>query len=152
MSDLAAVIASDHAAIRQIFDEVRRDPDTPGVTKDMTRHLLTELAAHGRVEDAVLYPSVRDVLGADLADEMRGDHRGFEPLTDALMPPRDALDRAALDRLETAVTAHMAREERDVLPRLEAALGAKGVSSLAGAYAQATEARMGLVVEQHRRT
>ncbi len=87
MSDLAAVIASDHAAIRQIFDEVRRDPDTPGVTKDMTRHLLTELAAHGRVEDAVVYPSVRDVLGADLADEMQGDHRGFEPLTDALMPP-----------------------------------------------------------------
>jgi hypothetical protein len=68
-------------------------------------------------------------LDADLADEMQGDRRRFEPPMGPLMPRR---------------------EERDGLPRL--VLGAKGVSSLASAYAQATEARMGLVVEQHRRT
>jgi hemerythrin superfamily protein len=152
MSDLAAVVASDHAAIRQIFDEVRRDPDTPGVTRDLTRHLLTEIAAHGRVEDAVVHPALRDALGAGVADEAKRDHDGFETLMDALMPPRDELDRPALARLETAVTAHMEREEREILPRLENALGAKGTATLAQAYAQATEARMGLVVEYHRRS
>jgi hemerythrin superfamily protein len=152
MSDLAAVVARDHAAIRQIFEEVRRDPDTPGVTRDLTRHLLTEIAAHGRVEEAVVYPSMREALGADIADEAQRDHRAFEPLMDALIPPRDDLDRPALDRLEAAVTAHMEREERDVLPRLGNVLGAKGVSASAQAYAQATEARMGLVVEQQRCT
>jgi hypothetical protein len=152
MSDLAAVVANDHAAIRQVFDEVRRDPATPGVTRDLTRHLLTEIALHGEVEDAVVYPSVRDALGDEVADHMQRDHRAFEPLLQAMMPPRDSLDRPALDRLESSVTAHMDREGRDVLPRLEAALGAKAVSSLASAYAQATEALTGLVVEQRLRT
>src|SRR5690348_7179266 len=123
MSDLAAVVANDHATIRQVLVEVRRDPDTPGVTRDLTRHLLTEITAHGSVEEAVVYPSVREALGDDVADGMLQDHRALEPLMDALMPPRDELDRSAFERLETALTAHMEREERDVLPRLEAAVG-----------------------------
>jgi hypothetical protein len=140
LSDLAAVVATDHAAIRQTFVEVHRRPDTPGVVQQLSQYLYAAIEAHGRAEEDVVHPAVRAVLGPSTAAELALEHARIDHLVRMLLPARDAVpDGSAFEELERAVERHMEHEEADVLPRLEAAAGPKTIASLALAYAQARE-------------
>jgi hemerythrin superfamily protein len=152
MNDVAALIAADHAEIRQIFLELSRKTDTPGVRRDLVRHLVTELTAHCEAEQRTVYLTVDDELGREDAETLRRDHDQLDRLIGAVLDaPREAQQDALLADLEQVARNHMNREDAEVLPRLIERLGTKGRASLALAYSQATEAFTNVVVRPRRR-
>jgi hemerythrin superfamily protein len=151
MNDVAALIAADHAEIRQIFLELSRKTDTPGVRRDLVRHLVTELTAHCEAEQRTVYLAVEDELGREAAETQRRDHDELDRLIGAVLDaPRDARQDEVLADLEHVARVHMDREETEALPRLIERLGTKGRASLALAYSQATEAFTNVVVRRRR--
>ena len=149
MTDIGALVAADHAEIRQLFIELRRDTDTPGVRRALVRDLLTDLTAHCEAEQRTVYPVVEEELGRDAAEALRRDHDELDRLIGAVLEaPGEPQRRSVLADLERCARAHMDREERETLPQLAQRIGIKGRSSLALAYSHTQEAYASTVVRR----
>jgi Hemerythrin HHE cation binding domain len=149
MTDIGALVAADHAKIHQLFIELHRDTDTPGVHRALVRDLLTELTGHCEAEQRTVYPAVEEELGRDEAEGLRRDHDEVDRLIGAVLEaPGEPQQRLLLADLERCVRAHMDREERETLPRLAGRIGIKGRSSLAAAYSQTQEAYSSVVIRR----
>jgi hemerythrin superfamily protein len=149
MTDIGALVAADHARIHQLFSELHRDTDTPGVRRALVRDLLTALTAHCEAEQRTVYPVVEQELGRDEAEALRRDHDELDRLIGAVLDaPGDPQRRSVLADLERCARAHMDREEQETLPRLAERIGVKGRSSLALAYSQTEEAYSSVVVRR----
>jgi Hemerythrin HHE cation binding domain len=147
MTDIGALVAADHAVIRQHFVELQRETDTPGVRRALVRDLLTDLTAHCEAEQRTVYTVVEEALGRDEAEALRRDHDELDRLIGAVLDaPGEPQRRSVLADLERCARAHMDREEQETLPRLAERIGIKGRSSLALAYSQTREAYSSVVV------
>ena len=149
MTDIGALVAADHDDIRQLFVELHRDTDTPGVRRALVRTLLTELTAHCEAEQRTIYRVVEHELGRDEAEALRRDHDELDRLIGAVLDaPGEERRRSLLVDLEQRALAHMAREEHDALPRLADRIGMDGRSSLAMAYSHTQEAYGNVVLRR----
>ncbi|MES9536121.1 MULTISPECIES: hemerythrin domain-containing protein [unclassified Actinomadura] len=86
----------------------------------------TALHAHHTAEDEALWPVVRKALdgrGDDLAllDAMEAEHAAVDPLIEAIDTGAEPVGEL-VDALATALTAHLAHEEKEALPLLDATL------------------------------
>jgi iron-sulfur cluster repair protein YtfE (RIC family) len=86
----------------------------------------TSLHAHHTAEDEALWPAVREALAGradDLAllDAMEAEHAAVDPLIEAIDTGAEPVGEL-VDALATALTAHLAHEEKEALPLLDATL------------------------------
>jgi hemerythrin superfamily protein len=149
MTDIGALVAADHARIHQLFIELHRDTDTPGVRRALVRDLLTALTAHCEAEQRTVYPMVEQELGRDEAEALRRDHDEMDRLIGAVLDaPGEPQRRSVLADLEQCARAHMDLEERETLPQLAERIGVEGRSSVARSYSQTQEAYSSMVVRR----
>ncbi|MES9602620.1 hemerythrin domain-containing protein [Actinomadura sp. NPDC000929] len=87
------------------------------------------LHAHHTAEDEALWPVVRETLAGradDLAllDAMEAEHAAVDPLIEAVDTGAEPVGEI-VDALATALTAHLAHEEKEAIPLIDATLKAE---------------------------
>jgi hypothetical protein len=124
--DLTELIAHDHQVIAGLLGAVA---DTERSDRFPIAHrLLDELATHTAAELQILYPALRDIVpgGVELANRGQTDHDTLRPLLVAL--ERAHPDDAAFDDVVPPI-------ENELLPALEAVVGAETMLQLGAVYA-----------------
>lgn len=146
--DPTKILEADH---RQAEDLLKRIKDAEG---DERASLIDELAAallaHMELEERILYPAIKDVLGDESLEEAEAEHRlAREALNDVVAMAGDAPGiGAAVDTLEAAISHHVEDEESDVFPDLRE----KAASRLEELRTPFMQKRMELDMETSART
>ncbi|SNR26672.1 hemerythrin domain-containing protein [Actinomadura mexicana] len=96
------------------------------------------LHAHHTAEDEALWPAVREALDGradDLAllDAMEAEHAAVDPLVEAIDTGAEPVGEL-VDALATALTAHLAHEEKEALPLIDATLTPEQFQSFGQAH------------------
>lgn len=119
-------LKDDHRRIRKAYARFReRDPGSDAeACRALVEPVLEALLAHLGLEEELLYPAARKVLGElDLIDEAELEHAGLRCLIESLrgMAPGDAQYRARFMVLCEYELHHLKMEEGDLFPLLEKA-------------------------------
>lgn len=124
-----------HDALRRELEHLARVTERED---DDPRHLLAAAAgwelfklslhAHHTAEDEALWPVLRESLaGCDdlaLLDAMEAEHAAVDPLIEAIDTGAGPVGEL-VDALAAALTAHLAHEEKEALPLIDATLTAE---------------------------
>src|SRR5688500_2972703 len=131
MTDLIDVLVEDHRRVETLFVELEGEPGDPGHRRDIVDVIVAELVGHAVAEELYLYPVVRDLLpdGDQLADRELREHADNQRTMDTLDPTAPAFE-ATLAAVVAAARAHIAEQERDLLPRLRQACPADRLEKL----------------------
>lgn len=132
--DAIQIIRRDHRTVEQLFKRFKRaerSDDRPGQRR-VVHDLVRELSVHAVLEEQFVYPTLREagVEGAALA-ALEEHHLVKVTLAELeAMEPRDERFAPKVRLLAVNVRAHVAEEERDLLPRIEDALDAEQLREL----------------------
>ncbi|MEU0335927.1 hemerythrin domain-containing protein [Streptomyces sp. NPDC006193] len=127
-------LTTDHREVEEIFGRIEALPPGSGERKDLAEKAVIELVRHSVAEEAYLYPAVREHLtgGDALADKELEDHAKAEQIMKDL--EGCAADDPRFDMLVTQlmheIRSHVADEEQNLFPQLEAACPADALMEL----------------------
>ncbi|MEU6594997.1 hemerythrin domain-containing protein [Streptomyces sp. NPDC046881] len=118
-------LTTDHREVEEIFGRIEALPPGSAERKTLCDQATMELVRHSVAEESYLYPAVREHVtnGDALADKELEDHAKAEQLMkdlegcDADDPRFDTL----MTQLMTEIRSHVADEEQNLFPQLEAA-------------------------------
>jgi hemerythrin superfamily protein len=142
-----ATLSKEHGEVSSLMSELAgTDADETGRRRDLFAKVKTELVAHSKSEDAVLYsalashPKLRDKI-----EHSRLEHAEVDQLLDEL----DDMDiehqswMNKFEKLQRSVEHHVHEEENELFPRAREILSADEARSLDDAYEErkADEAR-----------
>lgn len=138
--DLTDAVIADHRAVTSLFEELEASGDARNRGR-IAEQVIEELVRHSVAEEQFLYPAARKALadGDELADRAIATHAGAEQLmktlsrTDPTTPEFDELATTLMHDMR----GHFLDEERDLLPRLRAALDAAELRELGLRFEQA---------------
>jgi hemerythrin superfamily protein len=124
MPDAATLLKEDHRKVERLFARYKSEAD-PAIVEE----ICTELTVHSAIEEQVVYPR----LAADVPDgeplerEASHEHAEVKQLISRIQHMGFDNDGVGdvMARLEEGVTHHVEEEEKEVLPRMEAALGSE---------------------------
>lgn len=123
--NLVNLIISDHREVEDAFQELESGQGSLDRRKDLVDHVISELVRHSVAEEQYLYPTAREVLddGDNIADHEIQEHSEVEKLLKELedVDPSDPTFNQLITKVITNVRHHVEEEERDLLPRLQAA-------------------------------
>ncbi len=116
MPNVIHTLVNDHMRVRKMLQRFGR------YTGDLNLALqiCDELNMHATLEEELVYPLVRDKLGARLADESEEDHEELKHII-ALIQELEAGDeklQLLVHRLQAEFQRHAQREEREIFPEL----------------------------------
>lgn len=119
-------LGRDHQAARDLHRRLAAKED-PAAKAALAEDLFQELEIHARLEERLVYPLLEDLGGgAGLGGRLDREHREVRRLISAFRLGREegrtftASDQALVDGLMAGVTRHMAEEEGEAFPLLEA--------------------------------
>ena len=121
--DALDLIKQDHKRLKKLLQETL-EADTPQREERMN-HLRTELVAHERMEEEVLYPRLRDEKKArEEVLEGYEEHHVADVILDELldMPTENDLWKAKVKVLKENVEHHMDEEESELFKKARAVL------------------------------
>ncbi|MDO0929100.1 hemerythrin domain-containing protein [Streptomyces sp. TG1A-8] len=127
-------LTTDHREVEEIFGRFESLPSGSPERKVLADRATIELVRHSVAEEAYLYPSVREHLsgGDSLADKELQDHARAEQIMkdmeglDADDPQFDTL----MARLMSEIRSHVADEEENLFPQLQAACPPEALDEL----------------------
>ena len=132
--DLIGLIVSDHRAAERLFAELIAGAGDAQHRRNLADHLTTELVRHSVAEEMYLYPAARRALpdGDQVADRGIEEHADIERILKDLegVDPADRMFDELIGRLYVDVQDHVAREERELLPRVQDACDADELREL----------------------
>jgi len=117
------LLEQQHRNAEFTFARIDALEDDPAV---LVRELANDLAAHMAIEQQIFYPTVRETM-PELVDESYEEHSMAELALKRLLrtSPGDPAFRPRVAVLEGLVGAHVEKEEAELFPEVERALGAK---------------------------
>jgi hemerythrin superfamily protein len=140
-SYLIDVLVHDHSAVEDIFGELESGQADPVQQRQLVDRAIADLVRHTADEERHLYPVARRALpgGDELVDRELEEHAAIADVIsqlDGLDPAEPEFD-ALVAQLIADVRGHVADEETDLFPRLQAVLtdeelGELGARVLAG--------------------
>jgi len=130
--DVVALLESQHREVEKLFS---RYTQSVGSGSELVEEIISTLVVHSVAEEEYVYPAVRrrvenGDLAADRAYQEQAEAESLMARIDDMAPDDPEL-RPSMQRLETAITAHVAFEEQDLLPRLRATLSPEESAELA---------------------
>jgi hemerythrin superfamily protein len=131
------LIKQDHKRLRKLLEETLNAEG--GEREERLDHLRTELVAHERMEEEVLYPRLRDEKKAhETVLEGYEEHHVADVLLDELLdvPPETDLWKAKLKVLKENVEHHMDEEEDELFKGARAVLDRHELNRLGERMAQ----------------
>lgn len=136
-SDAITLVTKDHRAVENLFATLK---EKTGDRAQLLEQLRTELIAHAKAEEAVLYPFIKKALPDERAqvDEGSQEHHEVEAMVQKLsgLSADDQAVDTLLDELEAAVGHHVEEEENEVLPGLEQAVDEDALRALGESFQQ----------------
>lgn len=120
MADPFAALKQDHREVEQLFDQYQQSGDLA-----VARRIARELTVHATVEEELIYPMLATKVDGNLANEARAEHDEAKRLIKRIEAADGADDEltSVVEELQKSVQHHVAEEEAEVFPRLEAVLG-----------------------------
>jgi hemerythrin superfamily protein len=124
--DAIQLILKDHREIDQLFesfDRAAREGDRRR-EGELARELVRELSVHAAIEEELLYPALREAGARDGVLDALEEHHVVKLTLKELdrMSARDERYASKVRVLADNVRQHIAREERELLPRLRGSL------------------------------
>jgi hemerythrin superfamily protein len=126
--DVTKMLEADHRTVEDLF---RRIEGAEGAERQpMIDELATSLRAHMELEESVVYPAMKPVVGDEAVEEGNVEHElARKTLEDVMrLAPDEPGFGAALDALKAGISHHVEEEEDEVFPKLRS----KGAKVLAG--------------------
>ena len=123
--DAVSLLTSDHAEVRQMFEEYRQLlDDNAGDDRrgELAGQICSALTVHAEIEEDIFYPALRERLADDLAlDRAEVEHAIARDLIEQIesMEPDDALFDARVLVLAEYVEHHAQEEESEIFPQAE---------------------------------
>ncbi|MFJ8076396.1 hemerythrin domain-containing protein [Streptomyces sp. NPDC096176] len=115
-------LTADHREVDQMFAEIEAQRVGDPRRRELADELTKELVRHSVAEEEYLYPAVRRYVddGDDLADEEVADHAEVERMLKELEDCQSDDPRfdTLITQLKSAVTSHVADEEKRLFPLL----------------------------------
>ena len=138
LNDVTALVAADHAYLRQLLDEVRRPTETPGVRRDLIEQLVSAWASHAAAERGTLDGEV----GGDVNERVERVRSALDRLMADL---RTESTDEQLSAIAELVDEHIGVMEREGFAALDAdrraALALRWTESIEAASGRTTPAR-----------
>ena len=123
------LLKNDHRHVKQLFEQYLSHS-----RREALDEIVKELSVHAAIEEQYLYPKVREVVpnGADLAEEGIDEHQTVKELLAAIdsADDGDASVRSKVIELKENVEHHVAEEESEMMPKLEAHCSAADLTDL----------------------
>jgi hemerythrin superfamily protein len=139
--NLISVLVTDHREVEQMFTELETEGLSPERRGELRDKVITELVRHSVAEEMYLYPTTRTALpgGDQLADREIEEHAAAERLMKDLekCDPTDRRFDDLLTQLITDIRGHVAEEESDLFPRLQATCSEQELVELGAKVQQA---------------
>jgi hemerythrin superfamily protein len=128
---ICELIRLDHAKVNALFAQMRATDD-PQKLQEYFGQIYQDLAAHSEAEEQVLYPAVRAYYNdtQKLYDE-QAEMKQMLDQVKAMSCENTVEFKAAVERLESAVSAHVQAEENGMFPRIKDSLGDEQQKTLA---------------------
>jgi iron-sulfur cluster repair protein YtfE (RIC family) len=116
--DVTKMLEADHREVEDLF--ARIEASEGAERQPMIDELATSLRAHMALEEAVVYPAMKPVVGDEAVEEGNVEHQlGRKVLEDVLrLAPAEPGFGAALDALKAGIQHHVDEEEDEVFPTL----------------------------------
>ena len=137
------LLTNDHRTVDELFDRYLAGGDAKG-KKGIVEEIIRELSIHASIEEQILYPGIRSVLpdGDSLADEAIDEHKEVKELLADLdrMDPSDSDFDTKVRRVIEDVRHHAEEEEREMFPKLRAAVSKKRLDEMGKAMERAKSA------------
>ncbi len=146
MKDIGLMIIEDHREFRREILELRHSSNSDaGFREEVLADLLRRLAAHHVAEEKTLFPAMEELSAEkEFAMELIEEHRAMEILYSDLVMTGYGKEiwlprlRPILEVHET----HMAREESNLIPRLNKMFGKKRLEELGDGFDRFREAEL----------
>lgn len=135
--DLMALIKEHHQGITLDFNAVEESASESRT--DAFVRLVEDLVGHEVAEELVIYPPFRRLGAGEIADACLAEQNEAEQILTELekFVPDSTEFLTTMERLKRLVLDHAAREEAEVLPRLQASCSPAELSELARRYSSA---------------
>jgi len=123
--DALSLLSSDHAELRQMFEEYRQlVDDNAGDDRrgELAGQICSALTVHAEIEEDIFYPALRERLEDELLlDQAEVEHASARDLIEQIesMEPDDALYDAKVLVLAEYVEHHAQEEENEIFPQAE---------------------------------
>jgi hemerythrin superfamily protein len=120
MPDPTTLLRKDHREAEELIKRLE-ESKTPGPRRRQTVEQLVEaLTLHMDIEERLVYPLARDVLGAEEVAEAEVEHtlarEGIRKLTELVDAPGFG---AAVDMVKGGIKHHVKDEETEMFPKLK---------------------------------
>lgn len=122
--DVISLLEDDHQRVQQMFKEAENlgEEDTESL-QEIVQTACMELTVHAQVEEELVYPAFRDVLGdeQDLILEAEVEHQSATDLIAQLeeMDPSDERYKPTFTVLGEYVSHHVKEEEKEIFPKVK---------------------------------
>jgi len=142
VQDAVDLITSDHRMVATLFEQLKA-ATTAQERQELGEQIICDLSIHAAVEEQLLYPRARKLLGDDsLVDHAIEEHGQLKQVLDRLdgKGPDDDGFMSGFTEAERLVQEHVSEEETQLLPRLRAAVSADELQKLGKAILAAKKA------------
>lgn len=119
--DAITQLSAEHAELRLAFERATNARVDAARRHELLCELCMALRIHMLLEEEILYPAVRRVVGADIrTDTAQAGHDGAKPLLAQLvgMEPGQPGYAGAVAALGDYIHEHIAQEQAEVFPRI----------------------------------
>ncbi len=131
--DAVTLLTTQHQKAEALFEKIEASTD-PAEKQRLLDQVITELKAHTKIEEEVLYPIVRGDMkkGTKLFEEAMQEHQEAKKAIKELesMTPQDAEWQAHFEILMHGVLHHAKEEETEMFPKLEEMLSPERLDAL----------------------
>lgn len=116
--DVTKILEADHRQVEDLFDRIEQadgNERTP-----LVEELATALRGHMELEEGVVYPEIKPVVGDEPVEEGETEHQlARKALDDVIgLAPDEPGFGAALDALKAGIQHHVEEEESEVFPKV----------------------------------
>jgi hemerythrin superfamily protein len=134
------LLAQQHREVEQLFAQLERGEG--GRRVRLLGELAENLTLHAVLEERFLYPLARECGLEQLVNEALEEHQDVKRRVSELLQSgqRDPRIDERIAALRQRVSAHVAEEEREVLPQLEARVEAARLETLGAEMERAAQA------------
>lgn len=125
------LLIHDHRDVSHLFDELFKTQDYKQKKVFMIT-ICSNLAIHSSIEEIMVYPLIRDLLGSKEADESEKEHFQLRKHIDRIkdLHPHEREFEFIAHEMQKEVQEHVQKEENDIFPRLKKKFNQNQLSKL----------------------
>jgi hypothetical protein len=143
--DAFELLMEDHERASDLFDQIEDEFDDITLREQLFAHLQQELTLHARIEEQVLYPTLKGLPSTrDLIPDAIDAHNEVKQLLTQIetLPKGDNRFGSLMDELRDAVEQHVFEEEDEIFEAAREVMNQSEIEELGNRLLKAKEQHM----------